>query len=385
MHSKYKLLLAFIICTLFGISNSTAQEMMEGSVDKSNEKELNIKELILEHLADTYEWHIATINETSVTLPLPIILRSKADGWTVFLSSKLQNSDSQYKQFYIATEGKYTGKIVEQNVAGEEVRPLDISLTKNAASLLLSSFILIAIIMSISRVYKKDETMDAEKGVTGAMEFIIVNITDEVIKPSIGRKYKRYAPFVLSLFFFILFNNLLGLVPIFPGGANVTGNISVTLVLAVFTFLIVNFTGSKAYYKDLFWPDVPIWLKMPFPLMQIIELVGTITKPFALMIRLFANITAGHSIVLGLTSVVFVTVSLGTAINTGMTAISVLFNIFIFFLEILVAFIQAYIFTVLTSVFIGMAHDDSAIIQEERKKKREKEIAKLNLNIQSNN
>ena len=239
--------------------------------------------------------------------------------------------------------------------------------------------------MSISRVYKKDETMDAEKGFTGAMEFIIVNITDEVIKPSIGRKYKRYAPFVLSLFFFILFNNLLGLVPIFPGGANVTGNISVTLVLAVFTFLIVNFTGSKAYYKDLFWPDVPIWLKMPFPLMQIIELVGTITKPFALMIRLFANITAGHSIVLGLTSVVFVTVSLGTAINTGMTAISVLFNIFIFFLEILVAFIQAYIFTVLTSVFIGMAHDDSAIIQEERKKKREKEIAKLNLNIQSNN
>lgn len=385
MHSKYKILLVFIICTLFGISNATAQEMMEGSVDKSNEKELNIKELILEHLADTYEWHIATINETSVTLPLPIILRSKADGWTVFLSSKLQNSDSQYKQFYIATEGKYTGKIVEQNVAGEEVRPLDISLTKNAASLLLSSFILIAIIMSISRVYKKDETMDAEKGFTGAMEFIIVNITDEVIKPSIGRKYKRYAPFVLSLFFFILFNNLLGLVPIFPGGANVTGNISVTLVLAVFTFLIVNFTGSKAYYKDLFWPDVPIWLKMPFPLMQIIELVGTITKPFALMIRLFANITAGHSIVLGLTSVVFVTVSLGTAINTGMTAISVLFNIFIFFLEILVAFIQAYIFTVLTSVFIGMAHDDSAIIQEERKKKREKEIAKLNLNIQSSN
>ena len=384
MHSKYKLLLVFI-CTLFGISNVTAQEVMEGSVDKSNEKELNIKELILEHLADTYEWHIATINETSVTLPLPIILRSKADGWTVFLSSKLQNSDSQYKQFYIATEGKYTGKIVEQNVAGEEVRPLDISLTKNAASLLLSSFILIAIIMSISRVYKKDDSMDAEKGFTGAMEFIIVNITDEVIKPSIGRKYKRYAPFVLSLFFFILFNNLLGLVPIFPGGANVTGNISVTLVLAVFTFLIVNFTGSKAYYKDLFWPDVPIWLKMPFPLMQIIELVGTITKPFALMIRLFANITAGHSIVLGLTSVVFVTVSLGTAINTGMTAISVLFNIFIFFLEILVAFIQAYIFTVLTSVFIGMAHDDSAIIQEERKKKREKEIAKLNLNIQSNN
>lgn len=384
MLSKYRLFVVFVICAIFSISNASAQEVTENSASKNDEKEINIKELILGHLADTYEWHIATINERSITLPLPIIVRSKADGWSVFLSSKFQNSEAKYKQFYIASEGEYMGKIVEQNVFGEEVRPLDISLTKNATSLLLSSFMLIAIILSVSRAYKND-SMDAEKGFTGAMEVIIVNITDEVIKPSIGKKYKRYAPYVLSLFFFILFNNLLGLVPFFPGGANVTGNISVTLVLAVFTFLIVNFTGSKAYYKDLFWPDVPIWLKMPFPLMQIIEIVGTITKPFALMIRLFANITAGHSIVLGLTSVVFVTVSLGTAINTGMTAISVLFNIFIFFLEILVAFIQAYIFTVLTSVFIGMAHDDSAIIQEERKKKREKEIAKLNLNIQSNN
>jgi F-type H+-transporting ATPase subunit a len=144
-------------------------------------------------------------------------------------------------------------------------------------------------------------------------------------------------------------------VPIFPGGANVTGNIAVTMVLALFTFIIVNFAGSKHYYKDLFWPDVPVFLKAPFPLMQIIELVGTITKPFALMIRLFANITAGHSILLGLTSLVFITVSLGPAINGGMTAVSVLFNLFIFFLEILVAFIQAYIFTLLTSVFIGMA------------------------------
>ena len=194
-----------------------------------------------------------------------------------------------------------------------------------------------------------------EKGFTGAMEFLINSVTNEVIKPSIGKEYKRFAPYVLTLFFFILFNNLMGLVPFFPGGANVTGNIAVTMVLALFTFIIVNFAGSKHYYKDLFWPDVPVFLKAPFPLMQIIELVGTITKPFALMIRLFANITAGHSILLGLTSVVFITVSLGPAINGSMSFISVLFNIFIFFLEILVAFIQAYIFTVLTSVFIGLA------------------------------
>lgn len=380
MLSKYRFFIVFVICAIFSIPHATAQEQTENSESKNDEKELNIKELILEHLADTYEWHIATINEKSVSIPLPIIVRSKADGWNIFLSSKLKNSEAQYKQFYIASEGEHIGKIVERNAANEEVRPLDISLTKNAASLLLSSLMLIAIILSISRPYKKS-SMDAEKGFTGAMELIIVSITDEVIKPSIGKKYKRYAPYVLSLFFFILFNNLLGLVPFFPGGANVTGNISVTLVLAVFTFLIVNFTGSKAYYKDLFWPDVPIWLKMPFPLMQIIEIVGTITKPFALMIRLFANITAGHSIVLGLTSVVFVTVSLGAAVNSGMAAISVLFNVFIFFLEILVAFIQAYIFTMLTSVFIGMAHDDSAAVQKEK----EKAKLKSNLNIQSSN
>ena len=214
--------------------------------------------------------------------------------------------------------------------------------------------------MSVAQNYKKD-SLEGKKGFSGAMEFLIASLMNDVIRPSIGKEHKKFAPYVLTLFFFIFFNNLLGLVPIFPGGANVTGNISVTLVLALFTFLIINLTGSKSYYKDLFWPDVPMFLKAPFPLMQIIELVGTITKPFALMIRLFANITAGHSIMLGLTSLVFVTVSLGAGINAGMTGVSVLFNIFIFFLEILVAFIQAYIFTVLTSVFIGLARDPEPV------------------------
>ena len=214
--------------------------------------------------------------------------------------------------------------------------------------------------MGISRNYTGD-SYRGKKGFSGALEFLIESLMNDVIRPSIGRKYKRYAPYVLTLFFFIFFNNLLGLIPFFPGGANVTGNISVTLVLALFTFLIINFTGSKTYYKTLFWPDVPTFLKAPFPLMQIIELVGTITKPFALMIRLFANITAGHSIMLGLTSLVFVTVSLGASINAGMTVVSVFFNIFIFFLEFLVAFIQAYIFTVLTSVFIGLARNPEPV------------------------
>ena len=374
---KQLLPLLLLVCMSLVFPNAYTQDTTQDTpINNANEKELDIKKLILDHLADTYEWHIFSYNKTNVTIPLPIIVRSKTDGWNLFLSSKFNNDNAQYKQFYIAPDGEHSGKIVEQSETGEEVRPLDISLTKNSASLLISALLLITIILNISRAYKND-SLGTKKGFNGAMEVIIVNITDEVIKPSIGRKYKKYAPYILSLFFFILFNNLLGLIPIFPGGANVTGNISVTMVLAVFTFLIVNFTGSKIYYKDLFWPDVPVWLKAPFPLMQIIELVGTITKPFALMIRLFANITAGHSIMLGLTTVVFVTVSLGPAINSGMSIISVLFNVFIFFLEILVAFIQAYIFTVLTSVFIGLAKDDSAII------KKEKEQAKLN--IQANN
>ena len=349
----------------FLFSAAYGQIETENNTQKESEhEELDIKELILGHLADTYEWHIVTWNEKAISIPLPIIIYSKTSGWNIFLSSKFDNQNSQYNQFLIPEEGEYAGKIVEIDASGNEVRPLDISLTKNAASLLLSALLLILIMMNVARAYKKD-SMEAEKGFTGAMEFIIIAITDEVIKPSIGKEYKKYAPYVLTLFFFILFNNLMGLVPIFPGGANVTGSISVTLVLALFTFAIVNFTGSKAYYKELFWPDVPVWLKAPFPLMQIIELVGTITKPFALMIRLFANITAGHAILLGLTSVVFVTVSLGPAINGGMSFISVLFNIFIFFLEILVAFIQAYIFTILTSVFIGLARNPDKVEKEE--------------------
>ncbi len=367
MAQKFNIVLLIVLCSILLHSDLSAQEKYEyNTSEKVEQKELDVKELILEHLADSYEWHLFTVNDKTITIPLPVIVYSKTSGWSIFPSSRLENESSLYNKFYIATEGDYTGKIVERNNLDEEVRPLDLSLTKNAASLLLSSLLLCIIILNIARIYKKD-SLDAEKGFTGAMEFVIMNITDEVIKPSIGKEYKKYAPFVLTLFFFILFNNLLGLVPLFPGGANVTGNIAVTLVLAVFTFLIVNFTGSKTYYKDIFWPDVPVWLKVPFPLMQIIELVGTITKPFALMIRLFANITAGHSIVLGLTTVVFVTVSLGPAINGSMTFISVLFNIFILFLEILVAFIQAYIFTMLTSVFIGLARNPEIVVKEKAK------------------
>jgi len=193
------------------------------------------------------------------------------------------------------------------------------------------------------------------KGFIGMMEMFILSVNDEVIKPSIGKDYERYAPYLLTVFFFIFTNNLMGLIPVFPGGANVTGNIAVTMVLALITYLTVNLTGTKEYYKDILWPDVPTWLKAPIPLMPVIEIVGTLTKPFALMIRLFANIMAGHSIVLGLTMLIFVTVSMGSAVNSTMTFVSVIFTVFIDFVELLIAYIQAYVFTLLSAVFIGQA------------------------------
>lgn len=345
--------------------------------DENNivESEVNVKEVIMDHLADSYEWHLFSNGNKKVTIPLPVIVRSKSSGWHIFLSSRFNHGIDSYNGFYIANEGKFKGKIVEKDLSGNEIKPFDISITKNSTSLLLSSLLLIIIMMGVANSIKRDP-MKPKKGFTGMMEMFIMMVLDDIIKPAVGKEYKRYAPFLLTLFFFIFFNNLLGLIPLFPGGANVTGNISVTMVLALITFLVINLTGSKKYYKDIFWPDVPVWLKAPFPMMQIIEFVGTLTKPFALMIRLFANIMAGHAIVLGLTCIVFVTVSLGTTINASMTAVSVFFTVFINFVELLVAFIQAYVFTLLSSVFIGIAREEEEK-KETIKKNKKAEPLKL--------
>jgi F-type H+-transporting ATPase subunit a len=320
--------------------------------------ELNVKELILEHLADAYEWHICTVGETHVSIPLPVIVYSANSGLNVFCASRFHHGTAEYKGFSIASTGDNKGKIVE-NVSGEEVRPWDFSITKNALSLMMASVVLVLIILSVARWYKKNSFKDNPKvpgGFIGFMELFIMNVNDDIIKPCVGKNYKKFAPYLLTAFFFIFTNNLLGLIPIFPGGANVTGNIAITLVMAIFTMVIVNVFGTREYFKEIFWPEVPVWLKFPLvPIMQAIELAGVIAKPFALMIRLFANILAGHSIVLGLVCLVFVTVKLGSGINASMTAVSVILTIFINAVELLVAYIQAYVFTMLSAVFIGLA------------------------------
>ena len=341
-----------LICFLFAALLSAPEAFGKERVEDT--KAFDVKEFIFEHVGDAYEWHAFTWGQTHLTIPLPVIVYSKERGWNLFLSSKLHHGS--YKGFYVAQGGDHDGKLVEQNSVGAEIRPLDLSLTKNSAALIINSMIMIVLVMGLVRWYRKRAPRSVPGGVVGMMELFIMNIHDEVIKPCVGPEYKRYAPYLLTAFFFILINNVMGLIPLFPGGASTTGNIAVTMTLALCTFLMINLFGNKEYWKEVFWPDVPVWMKAPIPLMPIIELFGLFTKPFALMIRLFANIMAGHTIILGLTCLIFLTVRMGPAINTSMTAVSVVMSILMSFLELLVAYIQAYVFTMLSAVFIGLAH-----------------------------
>lgn len=316
----------------------------------------DMDEYLYGHVRDSYEWHITTVKGRPVSIPLPVIVASKTgNGFHVFSSKRLE--EGEYEGFYIAPAGsRYENKIVERSADGSEVRPWDFSVTKNVAGLMINSALLVLIVLGTSRWYRKhDAKEEAPKGGVGLMEMVVTMIEDDVIKGSVGEDYKKYSPYLLTAFFFIFINNLMGIVPFFPGGANVTGNIAVTLVLALFTFFIVNVFGNKHYWKDILWPDVPTWLKVPVPLMPAIEVVGMFTKPFSLMVRLFANILAGHFMILGVVAVVFLTAELGAALNGGLTFVAVLLGVFMDCLELLVAFIQAYVFTMLSAVFIGLS------------------------------
>lgn len=329
------------------------------SVSTEEAEPVDVKGIVFGHIGDAYEWHITDIGETKLIIPLPVIVYSSTTGWHCFLSSRLEENHGSYEGFSIAPTGSpYEGKLVEHDAAGNEVRPFDISITKVTLALFINSALLLVIILSVARWYKRHPKASASpSGFVGCMEMFIMMINDDVIKSCVGPNYRKFAPYLLTAFFFIFINNLMGLIPFFPGGANVTGNIAVTFVLAVCTFLAVNLFGSKHYWKDIFWPDVPWWLKVPVPMMPFIELFGIFTKSFALMIRLFANMLAGHMAMLILTCLVFISASMGPALNGSLTVASVLFNIFMNALELLVAFIQAYVFTMLSAVFIGLAQE----------------------------
>jgi F-type H+-transporting ATPase subunit a len=338
----------FLLASLLLPVNSLAANNNE-----TQHEEFNVIDYVFDHVNDSYEWHFFSINDTHVTLPLPIILYSKYSGWHFFLSSKFHHSEPGFP-FKIAQEGKNEDKIVETLNNGTEYVPFDLSITRTIVGVLLSSIILIFITLRTAKLASVNAN-EKPKGLQNIIEPIIIFIRDNVAKPFVGDKYKRYLPFLLTLFNFILIANLLGL--ILPLGLNITGNIAVTLALALFTFLITTFSGNKHYWKNIFNPEGPWYMKSPvLPLMQFIELSSTLIKPIILMIRLFANMLSGHMVTAVLVGLIFLMSAMyGVVAGAGTSIISIIFSVFIILLDILVSFIQAYIFAVLSAMYFGMA------------------------------
>lgn len=393
------------------------------------EENVDVKETIFHHLGDGYGWEVPFMH--IYRIPLPVIIKAQDGKWFCFSSSKLteveaieyideatgktkvkeylipvihqEKKDGKTYSFVIAHTSANKNKVVEifpltaddekavaeklgeageaehdvvidgyVNIAGRyyrEYKPLDISITKNVLALLIAAVIVTALVMILVSFYRRKGMHAPRKGM-GFFEMLIGFIYDGVIKSTLGKKADKFAPYLLTAFFFILIMNLLGLIVIFPGGANLTGNIAVTLVLAVLTFIITNVLGTKHYWKEIFWPDVPLLLKFPLPIMQIIEVFGIFTKPAALCVRLFANMMGGHMIVITLTLLIFIFAAFGAAATGAATVVSVLFSIFMLVLDVLVSFIQAYVFTLLSAMFIAMGQEEG---HHEEHKKDEKE------------
>jgi F-type H+-transporting ATPase subunit a len=419
--AKYFITSILLICSfLFSSPVSMAQETAEpaSEAQATEEKEdLDVKEVIFHHLGDGYGWEVPFSHVYRI--PLPVIVRAQDGTWHCFSSNRLtevkevadaktgktkkeaepviysDKSNGKLYQFMLAPEGDNSGKVVEltavndaedvnyklqadslskaQGVSADNVtvsgylehdgklykeyRPLDISITKNVLALFIASALLVLVVMILVRHYKKPGAKAPRKGM-GFFEMLIDFVYTGVIKATLKDKAPKFAPYLLTCFFFILFMNLLGLVVIFPGGANLTGNIAVTLILAIMTFVVTNIFGTKHYWKEIFWPDVPIWLKCPIPIMQIIEVFGMFTKPAALCVRLFANMMGGHMIVITLTVLIFIFGAFGAAAASGIAVVSSLFNIFMLALDVLVSFIQAYVFTMLSTIFISLAQPE---------------------------
>ena len=352
------LALLLVLMTSFGAIAS-------GGEEKHGEETFVPGDVIIHHVLDNHEIHIGNFH-----IPLPIILWDSKNGGLVgpFSSHHLAGGEAHngyimdHEKIYHADEAG--GKLVvgHEEETNEPIysKPLDFSITKAVAGVFLTSILLLIIFIAAAKGYAKREGQ-APKGIQSAMEPLIVFVRDEIAKPSIGKKYEKFLPYLLTVFFFIWIANLLGLIP-FIGGFNVTGNIAVALVLALMTFVLTAANGNKDYWMHILWtPGVPWWLKVPIPLMFIIEFIGFLSKPIVLMLRLFANITAGHIIILAFVSLIFIFDNLyGAAGGYGVSIVSVIFSIFMFCIELLVAFLQAYVFTLLSALYLGSAVEEHA-------------------------
>jgi F-type H+-transporting ATPase subunit a len=343
-----------LICAFFLLAGAFPKSAFsQESTSGGSEKKFDPKDVILEHIGDSHSWPVVG----KITLPLPVILFTDK-GIELFSSAKIKeeevNGEPQRKTYqgahYTYTAEKDKIKVVDSSGNIDEAaskKVWDFSITRNVVSMFLAIAILLAVFLSIASSYKEREGK-APKGLQSFLEPLIVFVRDDIAIPNMGIKYVRFMPLLLTIFFFILINNLLGMVTIFPGGYNLTGNIAVTATLSVIILFVVNLNGNKHYWKHIFMPD-PWWL---FPIMIPVEIVSIFSKPIALMIRLFANITAGHIVILSLISLIFIFKTL------WVSPVSIVFVVFMDAIELLVAFLQAYIFTLLSSLFIGMAMEE---------------------------
>jgi F-type H+-transporting ATPase subunit a len=353
-----------------------AQPDHNGGGEKKEEKKaaFNAKEIIFGHVLDAHEFHFLEIKnddgtEHPISIPLPVILYSPQRGLDVFMSSKFHHGEEEYKNYIILTDKtiqergldpkKYSAQQIvavdENGKIDPSVSVYDISLTRNVVQMMLALILFGWIMLKIAKRYKKGEgVITAPKGVQGFMEPIILFIQDDVAKPNLGHAYLKYLPYLLTVFFFILINNIFGLI---PGSANVTGNIAFTAVLGLISFAVILASSNKHYWGHIFNPPgMDLWVKF---ILVPVEIVSVFVKPMALIIRLFANMVAGHIIIICLISLIFIFSLMNKYIGIGASPISVAFTIFIYFIELLVAFLQAYIFTMLTAVFIGQAREGS--------------------------
>jgi F-type H+-transporting ATPase subunit a len=366
---KTILVLVFSIILLASSANLFAQhdevKTIEGQTEEKKEG-FNAKEVIFGHIMDAHEFHFFEYesgdgHKHPVSIPLPVILYSPQKGFSFFMSSAFEHGHKEVDGYKLNEDGKI-------EASEEGIKVYDFSLTRNVVQMILALSILVWLMISVAKSYSKGiGVTSAPKGKQNLVEVMVAFVRDEVAKPNLGHKANKYLPYLLTVFFFILINNIIGLI---PGTANVTGNIAFTIVLGVISFVVIMFSSNSHYWGHIFNPPgVPGFVK---PILVLVEFLSVFIKPFALIIRLFANMVAGHIIIICLISLIFIFAEIKPAIGWGASPVSIAFTIFIYFIELLVAFLQAFIFTVLTAVFIGQAfegehapeehHPDDAII-----------------------
>lgn len=359
-------IILFAGCVSFSQAANAAENPSEAATPAPEEKKgFDANKVILEHIKNAHEWHFFTINGHEVSIPLPVILYVPQQGLSFFSASKFQHGEESYDGFRLMNEAyleKYQldknkffpGRIiaVHEDGAPNLDKPVyDLSLTKNVLQMILSAILLILIFNGMARKYSRNPNK-APSGFQNAVEPFVIFIRDDVARPYLGKKAEKYLPYLLTVFFFIWINALLSLI---PGSANVAGNLAFTGVLAAFTFVFILISTNKHYWGHIAWPPgVPLWVK---PILIPVEILGIFTKPFALMIRLFANMLAGHMIILSIISLVFIFGGIAVAAGWGFSLVSILFTIFMYLVELLVGFIQAFIFANLSALFIAQAFE----------------------------